>query len=126
MSISLSGLDLPSGVTLLRDSDADEDATESHDVMKGPCRLDSLHYKNGDASVNYVKLYDNVDPTIGTAVPDFVFMLPASVEDTIPFPVPLIFENGLSWAMVTTGGTGGVTGPTAASTISVVARKGVA
>ncbi len=124
MSTSLNGLDLPS-ISLLLDEDADEDAVETHDVMKGPCRLHSLHYKNGDASVNYLKLYDDVDPVIGTAVPDYVFMLPASAEDTIPFPVPLVFENGLSWAIVTTGGTAGTTGPTATSTVSVVATEGV-
>lgn len=124
MAIALQGLQLPS-VWMLYDTSADEDATDSHDVMKGPCRLDSLHYKNGDASVNYLKLYDNVDPVIGTTVPDFVFMLPASGEDTIPFPFPIVFENGLSWAIVTAGGTGGVTGPTATSTVTVVAREGV-
>lgn len=129
-SMTVKRADLPSGVAVVLDEDADETITESRDIMKGPCRLYSLDYVHGDANVGYVKLWDNVNPTVGTTDPDFVFMVLASGSGTIPFPVPIIFTNGISWAFIKKvsnvdgPGTSGTTGPTATSTIAATLKEG--
>lgn len=103
-----------------------DDGSAYLDLMVGPCRVMNIHVNNADGSLNYVKLYDDLNPTIGTSVPDYVFEVPASVET--PFPCNpgkgLPFDKGVSLAVVTAGGTGGITGPTLV-TVSLTCLKGL-
>lgn len=65
----------------------------------------------GVGEVNYVKLYENANPTIGTTDPDFIFEIDASAS-TERICVSGHVANDLSVAAVQSAGTGGTTDPT--------------
>ena len=108
--------------TFVSNADVDENPTagaRSHDVLNGPCQVYSLSGKNTHATtVFYLKVYDNTAPSEGTTDPDYVFRLEAN-KAFGPYTFGAIagqikghkFSNGLSYACVTTAGTGGTTGP---------------
>lgn len=93
--------------------DADADATIERDILAGPATVKSATIVNADAGVRYVKLFDDINPVVGTTAPDEIWMIPASGTVTLHFgDKPLEFPTGLSMAAVTTGGTAGTTPPT--------------
>jgi hypothetical protein len=101
-------------------------STATADVFGGPCRLLAVHVVNGDAAVLYLKLFDNLDPTLGTTDPDEIFAVGSSANKPVAeFPNGKAFKNGLSLGFVTTGGTAGTTGATGASTVTLVVKPGV-
>lgn len=91
----------------------DSDEIAVRDCRSGPTNLKALQINNTGASAYFVKLYDSMNPVIGTTDPIFVFRIPATTKRF------LILNNGdghdfavgLSLATLTTGGTGGTTGP---------------
>lgn len=101
------------------------------DVMAGPCRVTSIEVTNGDNAILFLRLFDDGNPENGSTAPDHAFPIPAKTDSpnkalmVYSFPVPLVFRNGLSVALVTVGGTAGSTGPTSASTVVITARPGV-
>lgn len=110
---------------LIQDSVADGNAEE--DVLSGPCVVENIHCENGDASTVYLKLYDSLDPDVGTLDPDYVLPIPSSAVNNgfIDYPGRFVFNKGLSFVCVTTPGTGGSTGPTGSTLVSFRAKKGV-
>lgn len=114
-------------------NDADSDASIALDVMSGPCRLMHIHVdNNANSADSFLKLYDNVNPTVGTTVPDYVFkaqQTAANAEDRLEIPCNVgtgfKFTNGLSFACVTVGGTAGVTGPTSSVIVTLTLLPGV-
>ena len=117
------------GLVIVEDTDADENSED--DVLSGPATLFNLFVENDNSSVVYFKIYDSKSPSVGSDEPAFVFMIPPSTENDGHFPVPLNppngvpIEVGLSYACVTTGGTGGTTGPTSTVTATVVTKRGL-
>lgn len=93
-----------------------------NDVLHGPCTLFDLFYKH-DTTADFIKLYDAEAPTIGTTPPEEIIRV--ENEGTITFNngKGRKFENGLSMACVTTGGTAGTTGPTTAGPIVTLRMK---
>jgi len=88
----------------------------------GPCRVTAIHAWNQDAGApgpNFLKMFDNADPTWGTTAPDFSFPIPAG--DGTEYGAlhldfhdePLVFENGLSLGADDAGGTATGTAPSA-------------
>lgn len=72
------------------------------------------------ASVVYVKLYDTASAvTVGTTVPDWVFKVSASVNQSFTFVAGEAFSGGLQVATVTTGGTAGTTAPATPPTVRI-------
>jgi len=112
------------GLVIVKDADADE--VVEKDVLAGPCTLKHVHVTNGNAGVVYLKFYDDIAPVVGTTAPEEVLQCVGSgteggvTDFLINGGKGLRFENGLSYACVTAGGTAGVTGPT--STVSVVVQ----
>ncbi len=105
--------------TTIRDADVDE--SPELDVMAGPCRLTHIRAGNVDSAADaamYLKLYDDLNPTVGTSVPDYVFEIPLNKIVDIPLGAGIVFVNGLSFACVTVGGTVGTTGPVATKLIT--------
>lgn len=124
-SPSITRADFPN-YSIIQDTDAD--GTVEKDVMGGPCRVTDVQVTNGDALTRYVRLFDDKNPTNGTTDPDYVLFIPSSGVKAVMsyhFPEPLVFDNGLSFAMVTVGGTAGTTGPTLDSTVVLTVRPGV-
>ena len=102
-------------------SDADE--TADNDVVGGPCLLHAVHVNHSDdTEVNYLKLYDNIAPVVGTTAPEEIVMIERNTtgdtnlgQQFWRLDPPLEFETALSVACVTGAGTAGTTGPTADS-----------
>jgi len=118
-------------------ADEDANAVAVKDVLGGPCRLMALHVENEDKVLLYLKLFDNVNPTLGTTDPDDIFAIPAAAEDDpqiadkgssrpiAEFPNGKAFKNGLSVGLVTAAGTAGTTGPAEGVTITMIVKPGV-
>lgn len=64
-----------------------------------------------NSAKTYVKLWDQTSVAVGATVPDWIFMVPASVRRVFTIPSGLAFSTGLAYAAVTTGGTAGTTSP---------------
>lgn len=72
------------------------------------------------ASVVYVKLYDtNAAVVVGTTVPDWVFKITASVNQSFAFVAGEAFSSGLQVATVTAGGTAGTSAPATPPTVRI-------
>lgn len=101
--------------------DAAVGATAIKDVMSGPCRIKGISVANvgGSANAVWLKMYDDLNPTVGTTAPAYSFPIPINFSDSIPVPVEgLKFVNGLSYCVEdTSGGTAGTSAP--ADTVSV-------
>ena len=118
MATTKQDMDLTTGLSVLRDTDAD--ATSEANVNTGAATLYLLSIDNtANASAkSFLKLYDATAPTIGTTAPDMIIPVPGGATVTLAITEGLAFLTGLSFACLTTGGTGGITGPT--SDVSVV------
>ena len=82
-----------------------------------------LFYANNAANshATYIKFYDTVDaPTVGTTVPDYVFMIDASSSQQFIMTAGTAFANGISYTAVREGGTAGTTAPANALTVWMV------
>lgn len=75
---------------------------------------------NGAAS--YFKLFNvaSGSVTLGTTVPDWVVMIPASTSRTLVMPGGVTFGTALSCASTTAGGTAGSTAPSSSFAVKVV------
>lgn len=97
--------------------DATTNATPELNVLSGPCKVHSIRIVNADGAARYLKLYDDLNPTVGTTAPHEILRVPASTNITFHFgKYPLEFSQGLSFASVTAGGTAGTTGSTDVTT----------
>ena len=72
------------------------------------------------AAATYLKLYNTATVTVGTTVPDWVIMIPASVSRTITCPSGVTFGTALAYAAVTAGGTAGTTATTGNFAIKMI------
>jgi len=72
------------------------------DVMGGACTVYSMEIHNdGTGGTKYVKFFDDVNPTMGTTVPDFMFEVANNFRSILTFPAGITFVNGLSFAATT-------------------------
>lgn len=107
---------------------ADCDETAENDVMEGPCRIFGALVDTGSVVADvYLKLYDSLEPTVGTTVPDKCIRVVHSdvVLLALDSPSGIPFATGLSVAMVTTPGTAGSTGPASAVPVTLLVLPGV-
>ena len=110
--------------------DTDADGTVERDVCAGPCRLTHIHVTNPNAGAVYLKLFDKVDPTVGTDAPDEIVECVGSGTEggvtDVPVHPPkgLLFSTALSFACVTAGGTAGTTSPTSNVTVVLHVQPG--
>lgn len=105
-------------VAIHHDTDTENTAVT---LEESPVLIHSLDIDNSaNGSPSYVKLYDSVATiVVGTTVPDYVFMVPASLRMIIESPDGLNFANGCQIATVTAGGTAGSTSPSSAVILAV-------
>ena len=105
----------------------DTSATNAVNAIKASSTL--IYYIIVDNSLNVASSYFKAfnlasgSVTLGTTSPDFVALIPAGAIVTMPFFTSaangLTFGTALSYAVVTTGGTSGNTGPSSAVTLTV-------
>ena len=112
MAVTKQDMDLTTGLTVVRDTDAD--ATSESDMNTGAATLYLVSIDNSAnaSQKNYLKLYDATAPTIGTTTPDMIIPCPGGSTVTLAILEGLSFATGISAACVTAGGTGGITSPT--------------
>ena len=82
----------------------DEDLKNSvrKNVMGGACTVYSMELHNdGTGGTKWVKMFDAVNPTMGTTIPDFVFEVANNFKSILTFPDGIAFANGLSFAATT-------------------------
>jgi hypothetical protein len=75
---------------------------------------------SANAAASYFKIYNTGAPTVGSTVPDWVVMVPASTSRTLVVPSGLVFGTALSYACTTAGGTSGSTSPSSAFALKMV------
>lgn len=113
---------LSAGLRLIRDTQMD--ATPEKNALGVAGTLFMLAIDNGaNAAIEYVKIYDAQDATVGTTDPDFTFPIAASSKKTIFCPSGVTLDTGLTFACVSDGGgTAGTTNPGSAVTGSIMAQ----
>lgn len=75
---------------------------------------------NGAASYFKICNLAGGSVSVGTTVPDWVIMVPASVSRTIVMPSGVTFGTALSYFATTAGGTAGSTSPSSAFAIKLI------
>lgn len=119
MALSKQTLAFTASLKLIRDTDVDE--TAENDVNAGAGTLYGIKINNSlNSAASFVKLYNNAAPTVGTTAPDMVIKVKAGKTRSLLIPQGISFPTGISYACVTAGGTGGVTGPTSAVTVEFI------
>lgn len=113
MAVSIASTGLASGTKIVTDTQAD--GTVEKNVTGTTATVYLIVIDNtANAAIEYLKLYNNSLPTVGTTLPDMVLMVTASVVRSYYFPSGIAFDTSLSYACVTTGGTAGTTNPVSA------------
>lgn len=119
MTLSISTQVSPVGTKLIKDTDADENAKTNVTGAAGTIYMIDINNEANPSDVAYLKIYDNAAPTVGTTDPDFIFKVPVNQRRAIVCPDGLDFA-ALSFAVVTSAGTPGTTGPTNAVEVEMV------
>ena len=104
------------GANIVADSDAD---TTSEDAVRNQsCTLYSIDADNAVAAAEYIKLYDNLEPVIGTTEPEVIIgPLPDSTRVVCTIVGGHLFSNGIS--MIGSDAAGKAAGGNPASSIPV-------
>lgn len=95
------------------DSDANSTVVESYN---GAITLREILVVNTSNSIPvYLKIYDSLSAgvVLGTTVPTMIFRAPARGRLHLVIPTGVALATGLSYAVVTTGGTAGTSSPPA-------------
>lgn len=93
-------------------------------ILEGPCRLYSIIAQTSAGQIDFLKLWDDVSPVVGTTDPDYSFKVEADDWNSIALdPDGVVFDNGLSMAADDAGGTAGGT-VSAAFNVVLVLRRG--
>lgn len=101
--------------------DSDANATSEDDIRSGATTVYEVDIDNtANAAIEYVKLYDNAGPTVGTTAPNVILPIAASSRKRYKFEGGLVFATGLSAACVTAAGTAGTTGPTSDVVLRII------
>jgi len=112
---------LSAGLRLIRDTDCD--ATPEKNALGKAGTLFMLAVDNPNGAIEYVKVYDAQDCTVGTTDPDFTFPIAANSKKTIFCPSGVALDSGLSFACVSDGGgTAGTTNPASDVAVSAMAQ----
>ena len=125
MALTVSGLEELTPVMIHEteaggtDSAAAAEATQ--DVRGGACTLYGVLVANAWTVAAYVKIYDAAAVTVGTTVPDMIFVIPASTTAYMPINgvagQPML--TGLSMVAVTAAGTAGTAPDDAACAVTL-------
>ena len=73
-----------------------------------------------NSAASYVKIYNDLNPAVGTDDPDFVFVCPASVTRQYTMAGGVALDTALSYACTTAGGTAGDVSPSSAVLIRIL------
>ena len=106
------------GIVLIHDATAN--ATPESNVRSGATTVRRVVIGNPNPAAVYFKAYNNTAPTVGTTDPDLI--LPAAASATASYTIPNgghTFGTALSFAVVTSAGTGGTSNPATAVLVDI-------
>ena len=119
MAVTITQQSTGLGNRVMKDTAASSTAVKN--VTGAASTLYTVYATNPNGFKCWLKIYDHVDPTIGTTVPDFIFQLDASASRQYIMTAGSTFANGISYAVIKgAGGTGGTTAPDSACTVWMV------
>jgi len=110
MTLSVSTQVSPVGTKLIKDTDANATAKTDVTGAAGTVYMVDVDNTGNPADPAYLKIYDDPAPDVGTTDPDWIFKVPVNQRRPIVIPGGLDFA-ALSFAVVTSPGTGGTTSP---------------
>lgn len=112
MAVTTQTMALTSSLKVVRDTDSD--ATSEANINSGAATLYLISVDNSaNASAkSFLKLWNATAPTVGTTAPSMIIPVAGGATVTLAIMEGLSFDVGLSFATLTTGGTGGITNPT--------------
>lgn len=119
MSVSVSVYPSTLNSYVASSSDLDENKVQ---VLGSAIRIYKLYLDNSaNSAPSYFKAWNvaAASVTVGTTVPDFVWPVAAGEVSEVLFDTGVSFGTALTIACVTTGGTGGTTGPTEAVAVEL-------
>lgn len=105
---------------LIEIPDADENVCANVTGAAGKLYMVEVDNSGNPAERVYCKLWDNVNPTVGTDSPDLKFYAPAGERKTYAIPDGVDFANGLSLHTVIGVGDSSVVGPTNAVVVRLL------
>ena len=115
--MSVSNIPLVTGASLLIETAAGAAITaKASSAVLYELELDNTL----NAAASFFKIFNTASVTLGTTVPDWVIMIPASVSRTMVIPSGLTFGTALTYAATTAGGTAGSTAPTSNFAVKMV------
>ena len=119
MAVTVTNQSSPLGNKMVHDTSANGTAATNTTGAAGV--LFFLQVDNtANSQTSYFKMYNTASVTVGTTVPDFVFMLPANTSRAFSFPLGVAFNAAFSHCCTTAGGTAGNTGPGSAVVVTYV------
>ena len=71
----------------------------------------------------YLKIYDSLDPDVGTTDPEVIIMAPHGGATTVDISGGVNIENNVSYAVVKEAGTAGTTAPSTTVTVHLVGAR---
>ena len=115
--MSVSNIPLLTGASLLIETAAGAAVTaKASSAILYELELDNTL----NAAASFFKIFNTASVTLGTTVPDWVIMIPASVSRTMVIPSGVTFGTALTYAATTAGGTSGSTVPTSNFAVKMV------
>lgn len=121
MAIATTALDGRFSTKIIQNTDVDENAVI--DITGGTGKVFYVQVTSGSlSSTCYFKLYDQASIDLSTSqAPILILSIPASVTKEVIIPDGLPYNTALSFAMVTTPGDTGGSGPSATCSCFIVA-----
>ena len=118
MTLKVSDQVPPVATKLVVDTDAN--ATAEVAVTGAAGSIFQIEVDNtANVAASYLKIFDSAAPVVGTTDPDYIIKVPSNTKLSFVCPDGMSF-NDLSFAVVTTGGTGGTTAPSSAVIVKMV------
>jgi hypothetical protein len=111
VTVSTTPLSSPFTNAIVLDLDADN--TAENNVRGGASTVFMVTADNtlNGGAASYLKFYDNAAPSVGTTDPVLIIPIAAGGTATWTNLAGFAFATALSFACVTTAGTGGIVGP---------------
>ena len=119
MSLTVSTQVPPVGTKLVSDTNANQVVKTAVTGAAGSIFLIDIDNSGNSDNAAYLKIYDVSSVSVGSTAPDFIFKVPVNQRRSFAIPDGLSFSF-LSFAVVTTPGTAGNTGPTNPVTVKMV------
>tara|TARA_R100000654_G_scaffold73709_1_gene106855 strand:- start:11567 stop:11962 length:396 start_codon:yes stop_codon:yes gene_type:complete len=77
----------------------------------------------GGSSTVYLRIFDSLDPLVGTTDPEVIIMAPHGGSTSVVITTGIPITNNVSYAVVKEAGTAGTTAPSTTVTLTLVGSR---